>query len=98
LNSTFGFRIVLAPNYLLMTLIRVSVTRGVTSVCCVRWSYSLGWEKSENRRRTVGLRGGNAAGKQGGGSAHPFCGLVGVGVWRRWLSPELGISGDNGDG
>jgi hypothetical protein len=30
LNSTFGFRLVLAPNYLLITLIRVSVIRGVT--------------------------------------------------------------------
>jgi hypothetical protein len=30
LNSTFGFGIVLAPNYLLMTLIRVSVTWVVT--------------------------------------------------------------------
>jgi hypothetical protein len=30
LNSTFGFRIILAPNYLLMTLIRVFVTQGVT--------------------------------------------------------------------
>jgi hypothetical protein len=28
-NSTFGFRIVLAHNQLLMTLIRVFVTRGV---------------------------------------------------------------------
>jgi hypothetical protein len=31
LNFTFGFRLVLAPNYLLMTLIRVSITRGVTT-------------------------------------------------------------------
>jgi hypothetical protein len=30
LNSTFGFGIILAPNYLPMTLIRVSVTRVVT--------------------------------------------------------------------
>jgi hypothetical protein len=30
LNSTFGFRIVLAHNYFLMTLIRISITRGVT--------------------------------------------------------------------
>jgi hypothetical protein len=30
LNSTFEFRLVLAPNYLLMTLIRVSITQGVT--------------------------------------------------------------------
>jgi hypothetical protein len=31
LNSTFVFRLVFAPNYLLMTLIRVSITQGVTS-------------------------------------------------------------------
>jgi hypothetical protein len=31
LNFTFEFRIVLVPNYLLMTLIRVSVTWGVTT-------------------------------------------------------------------
>jgi hypothetical protein len=30
LNSTFEFRLVLAPNYLLMTLIRISVTQVVT--------------------------------------------------------------------
>jgi hypothetical protein len=30
LNSTFGFRLVLAHNYLLMTLIRISITQGVT--------------------------------------------------------------------
>jgi hypothetical protein len=45
-----------------------------------------------------GLWGGGAAGKQGGGGTHPFCGLAGVGVWRRRLSPELGFSGDNGGG
>jgi hypothetical protein len=30
LNFTFGFRIVLSPNYWLINLIRVSITRGVT--------------------------------------------------------------------
>jgi hypothetical protein len=30
LNSTCGFRIILAPKYLLMNLIRISVTWGVT--------------------------------------------------------------------
>jgi hypothetical protein len=32
LNSTCGFSTVLVPNYLLMTLIRVSITRGVTTL------------------------------------------------------------------
>jgi hypothetical protein len=32
LNSTFGFRIILAPNYLLMTLIKISIMRGVTKM------------------------------------------------------------------
>jgi hypothetical protein len=31
LNSKFESRIVLAPNYLLMTLIRIFITRGVTT-------------------------------------------------------------------
>jgi hypothetical protein len=30
LNFTFGFRIVLSPNYWLINLIRVSIIRGVT--------------------------------------------------------------------
>jgi hypothetical protein len=30
LNPTFVFRLILAPNYLLMTLIRIFVTQGVT--------------------------------------------------------------------
>jgi hypothetical protein len=37
---TFGFRIVLAPNYVLMTLIRVSVTWGVTAVIPVPNTFS----------------------------------------------------------
>jgi hypothetical protein len=32
LNSTFGFRIILAPNPLLVALLRVFVSRGVTMV------------------------------------------------------------------
>jgi hypothetical protein len=32
LNSTFGFRLVLAPNYLLMILIRIFLTQGVTAL------------------------------------------------------------------
>jgi hypothetical protein len=32
LNSAFLFRLVTAPSYLLMTLIRISVTRGVTAL------------------------------------------------------------------
>jgi hypothetical protein len=32
LNSTFGFRLVLASNYLLRTLIRVFVTWGITAL------------------------------------------------------------------
>jgi hypothetical protein len=32
LNSTFGFRLVLAPNYFLMTLIRVSEIWDITAL------------------------------------------------------------------
>jgi hypothetical protein len=51
------------------------------------WQCSLVMGKKENWWQIVGLRGGGTAGKQAGGGAHRFHGLVRVGEWFRWWAP-----------